>query len=47
MSHMGFVDPIDTIGLIGAMEQSLHALGHKFQIGAGVAAAQKVFAERA
>ncbi len=46
MSHMGFVDAIDTLGLIGALEQSLHRLGHGFNLGAGVAAAQKVFAER-
>lgn len=47
MSHMGFIDAIDTVGAIAAIEQSLYALGHKFQLGAGVTAAQKVFAERA
>jgi aspartate aminotransferase-like enzyme len=46
MSHMGFIDAIDTIGAIGAMEQCLHSLGHSFPLGAGVTAAQKVFAER-
>jgi serine---pyruvate transaminase len=46
MSHMGYVDPVDTIGAIGALEQALFALGHKFDVGAGAAAAQRVFAER-
>lgn len=45
-SHMGFIDAVDTIGLIGALEQTLHKLGHRFTLGAGVTAAQKVFAER-
>lgn len=46
MSHMGFIDGVDTIAGIAAIEQALHKLGHKFQFGAGVAAAQKVLAER-
>lgn len=46
ISHMGFVDAIDTLGAIGAIEQSLYSLGHKFTLGSGLAAAQKVFAER-
>ena len=44
-SHMGYVDAFDTIGVIGAMELVLNELGHKVEIGAGVTAAQKVFAE--
>ncbi|MGE0480133.1 MAG: alanine--glyoxylate aminotransferase family protein [Phycisphaerae bacterium] len=46
ISHMGFIDAIDSIGVIGAIEQVLHKLGHSFTLGAGVTAAQKVFAER-
>jgi aspartate aminotransferase-like enzyme len=46
MSHMGFIDALDTLALLGALEQSLHKLGHSFPLGAGVAAAQQVFAER-
>lgn len=46
MSHMGFVDSVDTLGAISAIEQTLHKLGHSFNLGAGVAAATKVFAER-
>jgi aspartate aminotransferase-like enzyme len=44
-SHMGYVDVFDTLGAISAFEMTLAELGHKFELGAGVAAAQKVFAE--
>jgi aspartate aminotransferase-like enzyme len=46
MSHMGFVDAIDTLGAIAGLEQALHSLGHRFELGAGLRAAQQVFAER-
>jgi serine---pyruvate transaminase len=46
IGHMGYVDDMDTLLAIGALEQCLLKMGHKFQIGAGVTAAQKVFAER-
>ncbi len=42
ISHMGYTDPMDTIGLIAAMEYSLAECGVKVDIGAGVAAAAKV-----
>ena len=42
ISHMGFVDPLDTIGLIAAMEFTLAELGVKGEIGAGLAAAGAV-----
>lgn len=44
-SHMGYVDQFDTLGAISATELVLHELGHPVQIGAGILAAQKVFAE--
>lgn len=44
-SHMGYVDAFDTIGVISALEMTLAGQGHKFQLGSGVAAAQRVFAE--
>ena len=44
-SHMGYVDAFDTLGVISALELTLRQLGYKFEMGAGVAAAQKVFAE--
>ncbi|MBN2446920.1 MAG: alanine--glyoxylate aminotransferase family protein [Phycisphaerae bacterium] len=46
IGHMGYVDEMDTILAIAALEQVLYTLGHKFNLGAGVTAAQKVFAER-
>lgn len=46
LGHMGYVDEMDTLLAIGALEQCLYKLGHKFNIGAGVTAAQKIFAER-
>ena len=48
IAHLGFFDYMDTIALIGALEQvivkSLPQLGSKF--GNGLIAAQKFFAER-
>jgi aspartate aminotransferase-like enzyme len=46
MSHMGFVDAVDTLGTIAALEQVLYGMGHSFKLGAGLTAAQQVFAER-
>jgi len=45
ISHMGYCDAFDTLGVIAALELVLHELGHPVQLGAGLAAAQKVFAE--
>ena len=42
ISHMGYVDPLDTLGLIAAMEYTLAELGAKVEIGSGVARAAKV-----
>jgi len=42
ISHMGYVDPLDTIGLIAAMEYAFAACGAPVEIGAGVAAAAGV-----
>lgn len=46
LGHMGYVDELDTVLAIAALEQCLLKMGHKFQLGAGVTAAQKVIAER-
>lgn len=46
LGHMGYVDDMDTMVAIAALEQVLYKLGHKFELGAGLTAAQKVFAER-
>jgi len=45
VSHMGWVDPLDTLGLIAAIEFTLAACGAKVALGAGVSAATKVLAE--
>ena len=45
ISHMGFVDPLDAIGLVAAVEYTLKSLGVKVDIGAGVSRAVKVLAE--
>jgi aspartate aminotransferase-like enzyme len=46
LGHMGYVDEMDTVLAIAALEQVLYKLGHKFNLGAGVTAAQKIIAER-
>ncbi len=42
VSHMGYIDPFDTIGLIAAIEYTLADLGQPVNSGAGVAAATAV-----
>jgi len=42
VSHMGYVDPLDTIGLIAAIEYVLADLGVDVALGAGLAAASNV-----
>ena len=42
ISHMGFVEPLETIGLIAAIEYTLADLGADLKVGAGVAAAVRV-----
>ena len=42
VSHMGYVDPLDTIGLIAAIEYTLADMGVDVKLGAGVTAAVKV-----
>ena len=41
-SHMGYVDPLETIGTLAAVEYTLAELGAKIEIGKGVAAAAAV-----
>lgn len=45
ISHMGYIDAFDTLGGIAALEIALKKQNFKFTLGAGVAAAHKVFAE--
>jgi aspartate aminotransferase-like enzyme len=43
-SHMGYVDAFDTLAQVAGLEMACRDLGAKIEIGAGVAAAQKVLA---
>lgn len=45
MTHMGYVDAVDTIGALAAIEEVLIKMGHKIEPGAGLTAAQKVLVE--
>ncbi|QGJ69507.1 L-aspartate aminotransferase apoenzyme /phosphoserine aminotransferase apoenzyme [Planctomycetales bacterium 10988] len=42
IAHLGIVDELDIIGTIAALEMVLDAHGYKVELGAGVAAAQRV-----
>lgn len=42
ISHMGYVDPLDTLGLWAAIEYTLAGAGVKVELGKGLAAAAKV-----
>jgi len=44
---MGYVDTVDTLGALGALELVLAEMGHAFNLGAGLTAAQAVLAQRA
>lgn len=44
VAHMGYVDPLDVIGIIASMEWSLAELGYAVKSGEAVAAATRVFA---
>jgi aspartate aminotransferase-like enzyme len=46
LGHMGYAAELDTIVALSALEQVLAELGLPVDFGAGVRAAQKVFAER-
>jgi len=45
ISHMGYVDQVDTLGVIHGLEIILKQQGYKFEFGAGVAAAHKELAK--
>ena len=42
ISHLGAVDDADTLAAVAALEDALTDLGHAFEQGGGVAAAQRV-----
>lgn len=43
IAHMGFIEEFDIIAGISCLEKVLTQMGYKFQLGAGVKAAQEVF----
>lgn len=43
IAHMGYVDQLDVLTAIGALEMALSEQGYQVNLGAGVAAAQRVF----
>ena len=45
IGHLGYVGMFDVITAISALEMTLADLGYKFETGAGLTAAQKVFSE--
>ena len=45
VNHMGYTDPYDCLAVVAATEFTLTKLGYQMQMGAGVAAAQKVLAQ--
>jgi aspartate aminotransferase-like enzyme len=45
IAHLGYYDYLDTIGAIGALEHALAGLGYAVNLGAGLHAAQQVYAE--
>jgi aspartate aminotransferase-like enzyme len=45
VNHMGYTDAYDALAVVAAVEHALKSLGKPVQLGAGVAAAQKVLAE--
>jgi len=46
IAHLGYFDDFDVLVVVGAVERGLHDLGAKVQLGAGLTAAQRSFAER-
>jgi aspartate aminotransferase-like enzyme len=44
IAHLGYYDYLDTIAVVGALEQVLAELGRKVEFGAGLRAAQEVYA---
>ncbi|HYX53133.1 MAG TPA: alanine--glyoxylate aminotransferase family protein [Candidatus Limnocylindrales bacterium] len=47
IAHLGYYDYLDTIAIIGALEQVLVEMGQPVKLGAGLRAAQEVYAESA
>jgi aspartate aminotransferase-like enzyme len=46
VAHLGYYDTTDILGLLGSLEIILSKLGHKFEMGKGVAAASQEYLRR-
>jgi aspartate aminotransferase-like enzyme len=46
VAHLGYYDTTDILGLLSSLEILLTKLGHKFELGKGMAAAQQEYARR-
>ncbi len=46
MAHMGALDEYDILTGLACLEKVLHEMGHKFELGAGLAAAQKALNQK-
>lgn len=46
LAHLGYVDELDVIAAIAALEKGLRSLGHEFTAGAGLRAAQSLDSEQ-
>jgi len=44
LAHMGYIDQFDILAAIAGVELVLKEIGHPVELGAGLAAAQRVFA---
>jgi aspartate aminotransferase-like enzyme len=45
ISHMGYIDHFDTLGVLSALELTLLELGHKVELGRSLVEFQKIYAE--
>jgi aspartate aminotransferase-like enzyme len=46
IAHLGYCDDLDLLSALAAVEMAVSKLGHSMQLGAGVAAAERVLAEQ-
>jgi len=46
LAHMGYIDQFDILAAIAGVELVLHEMGHPVEVGKGVAAAQRIFAQK-
>jgi aspartate aminotransferase-like enzyme len=47
IAHLGYYDVTDILGLLATLEIALHRLGHRFDLGRGMAAAEAAYVKGA